>query len=264
MTAVDRQASLPVVGQARQRRSATGPCRSQSVASTRRNSKSSSLNAQDPDSSLSSHSHLGRPNSKLGSNPYLERLDSNYERQVKLGNNAQVPERPDLKLSNCTTNNPKLSLERPTAVLLLDEDGVLHPGQVRHERQQFQRQCMELLRDVISKTDAVIVLSTAWRLSIETRQIVAEKLKANGLPQFVSRTPNIQQFQRAREILSWVKKFRPLTWVAVDDWPLLMETNDMNGHFVQTRPRYGLQRDTADQIIELFRLQNENISREQT
>eukprot|EP00746_Dinoflagellata_sp_MGD_P072980 gnl/MRDRNA2_/MRDRNA2_29615_c0_seq1.p1 gnl/MRDRNA2_/MRDRNA2_29615_c0~~gnl/MRDRNA2_/MRDRNA2_29615_c0_seq1.p1 ORF type:complete len:244 (+),score=34.43 gnl/MRDRNA2_/MRDRNA2_29615_c0_seq1:65-796(+) len=240
MTAVDRQSSLPAPArQFRQRRSATGPCRALSLTDKRRSLESRAVSGLSP----------VRPDSKASNSPYLERSDS------QLDDNPRCAKAPDSSL--------KPGMDRPTAVLFLDVDGVLHPGQVRHERQQFQRQCMELLRDVIAKTNAVIVLSTAWRLAPEPRQIVAEKLKAYGLPGFVSRTPNIQQFQRAREILAWVKKFKPMTWVAVDDWPLLMETSDIEGHFVQSRPRYGLQRDTADQIITLFKRQQEQLRSDQ-
>jgi len=239
MSAVNRQASLPnPVRPPRQRRSATGPCCALSSTDKRRLSESRRTSSLSP-----------APASEEGSSPYLERPDS------KLSNNPRLAKEPD--------SNLRLSIDRPAAVLFLDVDGVLHPGQVRHERQQFRRDCMELLRDVIVKTNAVIVLSTAWRLAPEPRQILAEKLKAFGLPPFVSRTPNIQQFQRAREILAWVKKFRPATWVAVDDWPLSMETSEIDGHFVQSRPRYGLQRDTADQIIKLFALQQEQCRRNQ-
>jgi len=142
------------------------------------------------------------------------------------------------------------------AVLFLDVDGVLHPFQARHPRQQFLEANMELLGEVLRIVGAKVVLSTAWRLDPYTRKIVGEKLAEHGLPGFVSCTPSIAQFHRAREILSWVKRFRPVTWVAVDDWPLLEDADQIHGHFVQTKPRFGLQRDTAARIIELFNMQN--------
>jgi len=150
---------------------------------------------------------------------------------------------------------PAGQLDGLDAVLFLDVDGVLHSVQVRHPRQQFDRACMELIGEVLRTTQATLVLSTAWRLDKEARRIVAEKLKEHGLPQFVSQTPNIAMFRRSREILAWVRKHRPACWVAVDDLPLLEESVEMQGHFVQTRPQFGIQRRQADQIIEYFQRQ---------
>uniref|UniRef100_A0A7S4W197 Mitochondrial import inner membrane translocase subunit TIM50 n=1 Tax=Alexandrium monilatum TaxID=311494 RepID=A0A7S4W197_9DINO len=146
------------------------------------------------------------------------------------------------------------------AVLFLDVDGVLHPLQVRHPRQQFARSCMALLDEVLQTTGATVVLSTAWRLDPFARKAVEEKLREHGMPAPVSRTPSIAQFHRAKEILAWVGRYRPASWVALDDWPLMEEPVQgpkLAGHFVQTRPRFGLQRDTADRIVELFRKQRE-------
>lgn len=160
------------------------------------------------------------------------------------------------------SNGDPSAIQGLEAVLFLDVDGVLHPVQVRHPRQQFARSCMALLGEVLAATGATIVLSTAWRVDPEARRIVAEKLAEHGLPHFVSRTPNIAMFHRSREILSWVRKYRPATWVAVDDLPLGEESEYMQGHFVQTRPRFGLLQDSADRIIQLFKAQAEQLERQ--
>ena len=140
------------------------------------------------------------------------------------------------------------------AVLFLDVDGVLHPPNPKHERLMFRASCMELLREVCQQVGCKIVLSTTWRLHEEGRNALAAKLAEHGCPQFVSRTPSIAQFQRPKEILAWVSKHKPAAWVAVDDWPL-HEDQRMEGHFVQTRNRYGLQPDTAARIAALFHVQ---------
>jgi len=145
------------------------------------------------------------------------------------------------------------------SVLFLDVDGVLHPPNPKHAIQQFRTSCMELLRDVLNLTGASIVLSTTWRLHEESRAYLAMKLAEFDIPNFVSKTPSIAQFQRPKEILAWVSKYKPRTWVAVDDWPL-HEDLRMNGHFVQTRNRYGLQPDTAARIAALFNAQKQAIA----
>eukprot|EP00913_Durusdinium_trenchii_P004071 g3772.t1 len=107
-----------------------------------------------------------------------------------------------------------------TAVLFLDVDGVLHPVQARHPRQQFSTNCLALVAEVVKATGASICLSTAWRLDPSARRFVEEKLREVGLGPPVGRTPNLAQFHRSREILAWVTRFKPSTWVALDDWPL--------------------------------------------
>lgn len=154
------------------------------------------------------------------------------------------------------SDNFRSPLENLDKVLFLDIDGVLHTVAVTHPRQQFDRRCMNYLCEIIAKTDATIVLSTAWRADPEARRMIADKLQEYGLPLFVSRTPQIAMFRRTKELMAWVRKYRPKTWVSIDDLPLGEEDPDnMRGHFVQTRARFGLQQDTASATIELFRQQ---------
>jgi hypothetical protein len=162
---------------------------------------------------------------------------------------------PDLAKA-ATRQHHSPEIDQLGAVLFLDVDGVLHSPNPKHARLQFRASCMELLRDVCSRTGAKLVLSTSWRLHADGRSHLAAKLNEFGCPPFVSRTPSIAQFQRPKEILAWVSKHKPLTWVAVDDWPL-HEDARMSGHFVQTRNRYGLQEDTAARICALFEAQRD-------
>lgn len=159
-----------------------------------------------------------------------------------------------------SSDRPKVPIDRLAAVLFLDVDGVLHPPNPKHERLMFRTSCMDLLRNVCQTTGAQIVLSTTWRLHETGRTAVAEKLAEHGCPEFVSRTPSIAQFQRPREILAWVSKHQPTAWVAVDDWPL-HEDKRMDGHFVQTRNRYGLEAATAARICALFAQQRDAAAR---
>lgn len=153
------------------------------------------------------------------------------------------------------SSGPAPAIKDIPAVLFLDVDGVLHPPNPKVDRLFFRKSCMELLRDVLLESGAKIVLSTTWRLHEEGRSALAAKLSEYGIPLFVSRTPSIAQFQRPKEILAWVAKNRPRTWVAVDDWPL-HEDSRMDGHFVQTRQRHGLEPATAARICALFAQQS--------
>merc|ERR1719181_429923 len=112
-----------------------------------------------------------------------------------------------------------------------------------------------LLGEIVSKTKASIVLSTAWRHDADGRCEISNKLQEYGLPGDVSFTPTIGRYSRALEILKWVDHHKPSTWVAVDDLPLLEESGKMQDHFVQTDDRTGLRHKTADQIVQLFNMQ---------
>jgi len=137
------------------------------------------------------------------------------------------------------------------AVIFLDVDGVLHGANPKHSVLMFRPHCMELLKEIVQHTGAKIVLSTSWRTTEDGRSAVAAKLAEYDIPSFVSRTPSLAQFQRPKEILAWVTKYSPGAWVSIDDWPL-HEDPRMEGHFVQTRNRHGLQPDTAFMVKQMF------------
>jgi hypothetical protein len=219
--------------------------------------------------SLQIQKHGGRPNSSSGSTgsrpgsstgcarPKVLIVDRTQPTSWELGRLRDKAQQ--ASCAKCA--NPPMALEGIAAVLFLDIDGVLHPYHIRHPRQQFQRNCMTLLKDAMVASQATIVLSTAWREDPESRQIVAEKLAEHGLPPFVSKTPSIARFRRTREILAWVKKYRPHTWVAVDDLPLLEENpQEMKDHFVNTDPKFGMRQQDADQIVQLFCLQRKRLT----
>lgn len=210
-----------------------------------------------------------RPGSRAGSRPgsssacqRQKPLQATNWDLVRSGSSLQVAAQAARVQSAHQLEAPGGKLDGIAAVLFLDVDGVLHPTTIRHPRQQFQKSCMMLLKEVQAKTHATIVLSTAWREHADARKEVADRLFEYGLPPFVSKTPSIARFRRSREILAWVKKYRPATWVAVDDLPLLEENEEMRNHFVQTQPNFGLRNNTADQIVHLFELQRKHLEKE--
>ena len=158
----------------------------------------------------------------------------------------RAPSKPRVP-AQAATQPLKKQLMDLRAVLFLDVDGVLHSNRIRHARQYFSPICIELLAEVVQAIGCVIVLSTSWRLEAGPRRTVGMKLREAGLQRPVSRTPSIAQFKRGTEILRWVDQYKPQAWVALDDWPLLLETavtKRLEGHFVQTRAQHGLQQDT--------------------
>ena len=165
------------------------------------------------------------------------------------------------------------------AVLFLDADGLLHPANVGFPGQlrQFRQGCFELVQRIVAETACAVVLSTSG-FNNDVFCALSEKLAEYGIP-FVSRiahpeygsVPSIAQARRATDILAWVQKHRPRTWVALDDCPVPKGNfgtfrSSSSGsfrfqsfvpkRFVQMRPRSGLQRDTADAVISAFRAQD--------
>lgn len=166
-----------------------------------------------------------------------------------------APERPRTALPTINVlaaGDLKQGLLGLDAVLFLDVDGVLHHPNPRHAHQRFRKPLMANLREVVARSAATIVLSTAWRLRKEHRAYLAAKLSEFGM-RFESRTPAIDPWDRPREISAWLQKFRPKRWVAVDDMPLSKQSpRTMGGHFVKTRPHLGLDRQAAARIMALF------------
>mmetsp|Transcript_10731 Transcript_10731/g.26291 ORF Transcript_10731/g.26291 Transcript_10731/m.26291 type:complete len:548 (+) Transcript_10731:203-1846(+) len=150
-------------------------------------------------------------------------------------------------------NNPQISnLPR---VLFLDVDGVLHPAYVQFARQQFRPQNMRLLRSMVEAGQLTIVLSSSWRLNFDAKAHLRKVFDYYHVPVWVSQTPSIGMYARAREILTWVSKYQPQAWVAVDDWALLMESRTLTGHFLQTNPKTGITPANVETVLRLFEAQ---------
>lgn len=149
------------------------------------------------------------------------------------------------------------------AVIFLDVDGVLHPFRTRAQI-QFVPRCLDALKQALRSSNAKLVLSSAWRTDPQGRSEVAARLNMHGIPTFVSWTrqlPGHPEEQRPKEILEWVERHSPASWVALDDWPLHAHEKRMSGHFVQTDPRQGLTSDAAARLEKLMAAQRESTRR---
>jgi hypothetical protein len=91
--------------------------------------------------------------------------------------------------------------------------------------------------------------------------MVCSKLRENGLPAPIGRTPDYGMMQRPSEILAWVEQNRPAAWVAVDDMPLDADPR-MRGHFVRTNPLQGLTPQNASDAISILQQQMEPYNRQ--
>jgi len=154
-------------------------------------------------------------------------------------------------------------------VIFLDLDGVLVPdGQFPY----FKSDLVENLKSVVDATSAKIVLSSDWRRQRHLAEQARRTLRAYGLD-FIDCTPSLSHdvAQRPTEILQWkneyskstslslsVRQKRISAWIAIDDRSLLEEQDghELQGHFVQTKPKVGLDRSTAHKCIQLLHSQD--------
>jgi hypothetical protein len=90
-----------------------------------------------------------------------------------------------------------------TKIIFLDVDGVLNSYAERDV--QFKCECLFMLKTIVEKSNAVIVLSTSWRLRKDLRRKLREKLALYHLPCPISVTPRIKNGSRVSEILLWLK-----------------------------------------------------------
>jgi hypothetical protein len=140
-------------------------------------------------------------------------------------------------------------------IIFLDIDGVLClRGEV------FEGDLVMNLRSVVEATGAQIVLSSDWRRDRASVELCRQKLQAYGLD-FIDCTPSLSPkiLQRPKEILQWKNQYcdsgRDISaWIAIDDrnLPAEKQGDELQGHFVRTNIRIGLDRSVARQCIQLM------------
>ncbi len=132
-------------------------------------------------------------------------------------------------------------------VLFLDIDGVLNSKEYDAERDFDNRQNIDktrlvLVKELVDKTHAKIVLSSSWRIhwdkderkcdetGIELNEIFGEY----GLKIF-DKTPTLNRFDRADEIQAWLSAYgdRVESFVIIDD-EVAWKMSDLRDHLVRT------------------------------
>lgn len=154
----------------------------------------------------------------------------------------------------------------PTKVLFLDIDGVLNSersclafGDFPHDvegpcRQKFDEVALRLIRGIVERADAGIVLSSSWRIIHHYGKV------ANGLdlPIF-DRTPSLLG-GRGEEIAAWLADHPEVeTYAIVDDDADMLECQKPS--FVQTNYRDGFTYTDAIKLAELFGVSLYDINR---
>lgn len=139
--------------------------------------------------------------------------------------------------------------------LFLDIDGVLNTlDEVFNYGMDFIDPAkVEILKTIIVRTNAQIVLSSTWRLSERNRNLVTKALAEKNL-NFIDCTIELpkkltQWINRAEEIAEWLLRHPQVRRFAILD-----DNSDagigLEKDFFQTDYDVGLTEDTADKIVE--------------
>ena len=135
-------------------------------------------------------------------------------------------------------------------IIFLDIDGVLNSSAYDRQRRtgdgNIDRTRLALVKELVDKTGAVIVLSSSWRdhwekdadKCDETGKEIISDFASAGL-EIYDKTPKVGYLERSEEIRMWLKENPDVqSFVIIDDhgygW------GDLSDNFVQTNYRIGM------------------------
>jgi hypothetical protein len=123
-------------------------------------------------------------------------------------------------------------------VVFLDIDGVLAPIVERFGYGDFDRDCVQVLNDIVAKSGAAVVVSSSWRYG-KTVAEMQRALEDYGFAgRVIDKTPTYARgYSRGEEIAAWLNEH------PVDGFVILDDHGDMGalrGHLVQINAALGL------------------------
>ena len=153
-------------------------------------------------------------------------------------------------------------------IIFLDVDGVLNNSRSKENFENMagcETAKIKLLRKIVKATDAILVLSSDWRISESHFKYLNARLNKHGL-RISSQTPVLKRSHRGFEINSWLRKNDDLnieSWIIIDDeiFTDFYSFDDEHGrpyidHLVLTNdfytPNGGLSQEDVDEAIELL------------
>lgn len=148
-------------------------------------------------------------------------------------------------------------------IIFFDVDGVLNHSKTdgwKTTKDLFvlDKECVEQLHRILLATNARIVLSSTWRLSVEGCNVLSKELEINGFT-FLGKTAKLHMgsYNRSEDILDWLNTTWPysfgwngekITHMAVIDDDTDADLGD--GSFFKTDfEAGGLTKEIADRII---------------
>ena len=152
-------------------------------------------------------------------------------------------------------------------IIFLDIDGVLNSDRYDREQGIYEAGIIDvsrvaLIKEIIDKTDAKVVLTSTWRHHWDKDEAKRDRLGKEIDDAFkkynveiYDKTPRLGMFtDRADEILTYMENAQGeiKAFVIVDD--SMYRWDDLSPFFVQTNPKigYGLEKHHVDKIVELL------------
>lgn len=155
-------------------------------------------------------------------------------------------------------------------VIFLDIDGVINSEEFlkNNENEMIDRNNVDILKNIIDKTGAVIVMSSGWKLWFDDDMMPKDgeaqylydilceaKIKLFGkTPDFSTeeiRTKKTFSHVKAREIIAWLSEHEEANkYVVLDD--LDLKNEEINSHLVRTNAQVGITEDDAKRVIEMI------------
>jgi len=155
-------------------------------------------------------------------------------------------------------------------VIFLDIDGVLNSEEFLKSNPHdcIDRNNVNIFKNVIDETGAVIVMSSGWRLWFDENMMPQDgysqclydilcefDIKLFGrTPDFSTeeiRTRKTFSHVKAKEIIAWLNEHESVDkYVVIDD--LDLKNEEINAHLVRTNGQVGITEDDARRIIDMF------------
>jgi hypothetical protein len=155
-------------------------------------------------------------------------------------------------------------------VIFLDIDGVLNSEKFlkNNHGEAIDRINVSILKNVIDKTGAVVVMSSAWRLWFDDNMMPREGYSQNlhdilsefGIKLF-GKTPDFSTDEirinktfshvKAKEIIAWLNENQSVDKYAVID-DLDLRNEEVNAHLVRTNGQVGITEKDAMRVIDII------------
>ena len=149
-------------------------------------------------------------------------------------------------------------------IIFLDFDGVLVTDRYQEELivsggvlrdshgAVFDPICVENLRRIIDSTDADIVVTSTWKMSLGLDGIIWMWSNRHLPGNILDVTPDVDPIHRGNEITSWLEKWgEECRYAIIDDCPILdFFREEQLQHLFKVDERTGLDEETEKKIIE--------------
>ena len=155
-------------------------------------------------------------------------------------------------------------------VIFLDIDGVLNSEEFlkNNQNEMIDRNNVSILKKVIDKTEAVIVMSSAWRFWFDDNMMPKDGYSQclydvlcefdislfGKTPDFSTeeiRTQKTFSHVKAKEIIAWLSEHGPIDkYVVLDD--LDLKNEEINSHLVRTNVKVGITENDIKRVINMI------------